>query len=397
MTVSQPPPLTGITVVSLEHAIAAPYCSRQLAELGARVIKVERRTGGDFARHYDARAKGQSSHFIWTNRGKQSMTLDLKHAEAGSVLRRLLTKSDILLQNLAPGSARRLGLDWHTLRVDLPRLIVCNISGYGDAGPYRNRKAYDLLVQAEAGLLSVTGTPEAPAKSGISIADIAAGTQALSAILAALLHRGRTGEGCEIEVSMLEALAEWMGYPLYFALDGQPPPPRSGADHASIYPYGAFATGDGAEILLGIQNEREWQSLCEEILARPDLASDTRFENNSARSAHRDALKPILEECFAAFGAVELGQRLDRAGIAWASLNDMAAVWSHPQLAALQSFTTIDAPGGQVPALRPPARNNRFTTDPGPVPAVGEHTDAILRGAGYSDEEIAGFRENGVI
>lgn len=388
MTTSKPPPLTGLTVLSLEHAIAAPYCSRQLAELGARVIKIERREHGDFARHYDTRAKGQSSHFVWSNRGKQSMTLDIKHTGARPVLERLLAKSDVVLQNLAPASAQRLGLHWQALQARHPRLIVCNISGYGAAGPYRDRKAYDLLIQAEAGLLSITGSPDAPAKSGISIADIAAGTQALSAILAALLQRTHTGQGSEITISMLEALTEWMGYPLYYALDGQPAPARSGSDHASIYPYGVFATGDDEEILLGVQNEREWHSLCHEILARPELARDPRFADNSGRSANRDTLRPLLQQCFAALGSDELGQRLAQAGIAWARLNDMAAVWSHPQLKALGSFTTIETPEGPIPALRPPARNNQFETIPGPVPALGEHTKAILRELEYSDAEI---------
>jgi len=391
------PPLTGLTVLALEHAIAAPLCSRQLAELGARVIKVERRGTGDFARHYDNRARGLSSHFVWTNRGKESLTLDIKRPEAAGILQRLLARSDVLLQNLGPSACARLGLDYAELAPRYPRLIVCNISGYGSGGPYHDRKAYDLLVQAEAGLLSITGTEAQMAKSGISIADIAAGTQAHGAILAALLQSQRTGTGCEINISMLEALTEWMGFPLYFSLDGQDPPSRSGADHASIYPYGVFANGDGGLIMLGLQNEREWCSLCLEVLSQPELSNDPRFSDNSRRSSNRVALKAILDRAFASMDTQTLTKRLDTARIAWAHINDMEAVWKHPQLNASNSFTQADTPNGPIPALRPPARNSDFETAAGAVPSLGENTRSILQELGFAKPEIDAFYRSEVV
>ena len=299
-------PLDGITVVSLEHAIAAPFCTRQLADLGARVIKVERPGGGDFARGYDSRTQGLSSHFVWTNRSKESLTLDLKQPQALEVLSQLLENADVLVQNLAPGAAARMGLGYEALSKDHPKLIVCDISGYGDDGPYRDKKAYDLLIQSEAGFLSVTGTPEAPSKAGNSVADIAAGMYAYTSILSALLLRGKTGQGSHIDVSMLESLAEWMNYPLYYAYDGAPPPPRTAASHASIYPYGPFQAGDGGTVMLGLQNEREWAAFCEHVLLQPDLARDERFASNPRRSAHRAELRALIVDTFAPLSAAQV-------------------------------------------------------------------------------------------
>ena len=335
-------PLDGITVVSLEHAIAAPLCTRQLAELGARVIKIERRGSGDFARHYDDRVRGQSSHFIWTNRSKQSLTLDVKHKDAGLILRRLLETSDVLVQNLAPGATKKMGLDFEPLHKLYKNLIVCNISGYGQDGPYQKKKAYDLLVQAEAGFLSITGTEKDMAKSGISIADIAAGMQAQAAILAALIQRSKTGKGSNIEISMLESMVEWMGFPLNYAYDGAPAPGRSGADHASIYPYGAFLSKDKKVIMLGLQNEREWEAFCERLLEQSELASNPLFKSNVERSSNRDELKKIIEAKFSALNASELVEKLDQAQIACANVNDMPAVWEHSQLQALHRIIETD-------------------------------------------------------
>nr|MBP8187430.1 CoA transferase [Comamonas sp.] len=284
-------PLDGITVISLEHAVAAPFCTRQLADLGARVIKVERPGSGDFARGYDQRVNGQSSHFTWINRSKQSLALDVKQPLAKSALMELLKTADVLVQNLAPGAAARMGLSYEVLKTHNPQLIVCDISGYGADGPYRDKKAYDLLIQSEAGFLSVTGTPDTPSKSGISVADIAAGMYAYTNILAALMLRGKTCKGSHIDVSMLEAMGEWMGYPMYYAYDGAPPPPRTGASHASIYPYGPFQAGDGKTVMLGLQNEREWKAFCDTVLLQPDIAIDARFDSNAQRNANRAALQ----------------------------------------------------------------------------------------------------------
>ncbi|MCW5260752.1 CoA transferase [Verminephrobacter eiseniae] len=390
-------PLNGITVVALEHAIAAPLCTRQLADLGARVIKVERPGSGDFARAYDTRVNGLSSHFVWTNRSKESLTLDLKHPEALAALRQLLAQTDVLVQNLAPGAAARLGLSYAALQADHPRLIVCDISGYGADGPYRDKKAYDLLIQSEAGFLSVTGSPDAPAKAGNSVADIAAGMYAYSSILAALLQRGKTGQGAHIDLSMLEALGEWMGYPMYYAYQGAAPPPRAGAAHASIYPYGPFATGDGGSVMLGLQNEREWQLFCTLVLQDAQCASDPRFDTNARRSEHRAALQAIIEQAFASLGSAQVMARLDQAQIANARVNDMAGLWAHPQLAARGRWQDVPTPAGQVPALLPPGRNNRFDYRMDPVPAVGQHTEAILRALGHDTGSLARLRAQAAI
>ena len=385
-------PLDGITVVSLEHAIAAPFCTRQLADLGARVIKVERPGAGDFARAYDQRVDGEASHFVWVNRSKESLTLDLKQPAALAVLRELIAGADVLVQNLAPGAAARMGLGWETLHAAHPALVVCDISGYGEDGPYRDKKAYDLLIQSEAGFLSVTGTPEAPCKSGNSIADIAAGMYAYTGVLAALLQRGRTGEGSHIDVSMLESLAEWMGFPMYYAYQGASPPPRSAASHATIYPYGPFAAGDGGTVMLGLQNEREWRVFCERVLLRPQLASDPRFDTNARRNAQRGALEALILETFAALSTAQVLERLDAAQIANARMNDMAELWSHPQLRARERWRDVGSPAGPIPALLPPGRQSAFDYRMDPVPSVGEHTEAILRALGRDADAIAALR-----
>lgn len=381
-------PLDGITVVSLEHAVAAPFCTRQLADLGARVIKVERPGNGDFARGYDQRVKGQSSHFTWLNRNKESLALDVKQPQAQAALLQLLKSADVLVQNLAPGAAARMGLSYEALKAHNPRLIVCDISGYGADGPYRDKKAYDLLIQSEAGFLSVTGTPETPSKSGISVADIAAGMYAYTNILSALLLRGKTGEGSHIDVSMLEAMGEWMGYPMYYAYDGAPPPPRTGASHASIYPYGPFAAGDGATVMLGLQNEREWKIFCDAVLQRPEVATDPRFCSNAQRNANRAALQALILGVFAGLTAAQVVERLEAAGIANARVNDMADLWAHPQLQARQRWRTVGTPAGDVPALLPPGVNSAFDYRMDAVPAVGQHNAAILAALGWSAEQI---------
>jgi itaconate CoA-transferase len=385
-------PLDGITVVSIEHAIAAPFCTRQLADLGARVIKVERPGSGDFARAYDDRTKGLASHFVWVNRSKESLTLDLKQPQALAVLQELLARADVLVQNLAPGAAERMGLGYAQLAKSNPKLVVCDISGYGNDGPYRDKKAYDLLIQSEAGLLSVTGTPEEPSKAGISIADIAAGMYAYSNILAALLQRQKTGAGSHIDVSMLEALGEWMGFPMYYAYEGAAPPPRSGASHATIYPYGPFAAGDGKTVMLGLQNEREWKVFCETVLRQPGLATDPRFHNNSARSAHRAALRAIILETFGQLDAEQVIARLEEAQIANAHVNEVGGMWEHPQLRARGRIAQVASPAGPLAALLPPGVHSGFDYRMDAIPAVGEHTEAILRELGRSDDAIEQLR-----
>ncbi|WP_314443283.1 CaiB/BaiF CoA transferase family protein [Massilia timonae] len=385
-------PLDGITVVTLEHAIAAPFCTRQLADLGARVIKVERPGVGDFARAYDTRARGMASHFVWTNRSKESLTLDVKHRQAAPILEGLLAGADVLVQNLAPGAAARLGLSWEALKERFPRLIVCDISGYGADGPYRDKKAYDLLIQSESGFLSITGSPDEPAKAGCSIADIAAGMYAYTNILAALIQRGRTGEGAHIDVSMLECMAEWMNYPLYYAIDGAAPPPRAGAAHATIYPYGPFPVGDGKTVMLGLQNEREWEQFCAKVLRQPELAADARFASNAARTGARQELRAIIVDVFAQLTAEQVVARLDEAQIANAHMNDMHDLWRHPQLAARGRWVDVGIPDGAIPALLPPAVPNTWQARMDPVPALGEHTEAILSGLGYASADIAALR-----
>ena len=382
-------PLDGITVVSLEHAIAAPFCTRQLADLGARVIKVERPGVGDFARAYDSRVKGLASHFVWTNRSKESLTLDLKNSDAVVVLKELLAKADVLVQNLAPGAAARMGLSFEELRKAHPQLIVCDISGYGEDGPYRDKKAYDLLIQSEAGMLSITGTPDEPSKAGNSMADIAAGMYAYTGILAALLQRQKTGEGSHIDVSMLESLSEWMGYPLYYAFEGAPPPPRTAASHASIYPYGPFDTGDGGTVMLGLQNEREWKLFCEVVMQDAALAVDPRYDSNARRNENRAPLKALILSAFATLTTPEVVARLEAAPIANARMNTMADVWAHPQLQARGRWQNVGSPAGDIPSLLPPGRHSSFEYRMDAVPALGEHTDAILQELGQDAAQVA--------
>lgn len=389
--------LDGITVITLEHAIAAPFCTRQLADLGARVIKIERPGVGDFARAYDERVHGLASHFVWTNRSKESLTLNLKEAVAGDIMQSLLARADVLVQNLAPGAAARLGLSFDALHEPYPGLIVCGISGYGEDGPYRDKKAYDLLVQSESGFLSVTGTPENPAKAGCSIADIAAGMYAYSNILAALIRRGKTGKGCNIEISMLESMAEWMSFPLYYAYAGAEPPPRSGASHATIYPYGPFQAGDGKSVVLGLQNEREWKDFCHKVLQIPELAVDARFDSNSKRSAARDALKAIILDVFSKLSSEEVIARLDAAPIANAHMNDMAALWAHPQLKARQRWVDVQTSAGSIPAMLPPGVARAEDVRMDAVPALGEHSEAILSELGFDAAEIAQMRADKII
>ncbi|MBU3566284.1 CaiB/BaiF CoA-transferase family protein [Polynucleobacter sp. MWH-HuK1] len=390
-------PLDGITVVSLEHAIAAPFCTRQLADLGARVIKVERPGSGDFARGYDTQVDGLSSHFVWVNRSKESLTLDLKQPSALATLKILLKTADVLVQNLAPGAAARMGLTAEVLQKENPQLILCDISGYGSDGPYRDKKAYDLLIQSEAGFLSVTGTPETPSKAGNSIADIAAGMYAYTNILAALLQRGKTGKGSVIDISMLESLSEWMSFPMYYAYNGANPPPRNGASHATIYPYGPFKAGDGKTVMLGLQNEREWVQFCEIVLENPGLAQDERFDRNFKRNEKRAELLGIIDACFCKLSSEQLIARLEKAQIANAHLNDMAGLWKHEQLKARNRWTKVDTPNGSIAALLPPGLNDSYNYRMDAIPAVGQHTDAILKELGISESEIASMRANGAI
>lgn len=390
-------PLDGVKVITLEHAIAAPFCTRQLADLGARVIKIERPGVGDFARAYDERVHGMASHFVWCNRSKESLTLDVKARQAQDIFARLLEDTDVLVQNLAPGAAGRLGLSYEALREKYPRLIVCNISGYGSDGPYRDKKAYDLLIQSESGFLSITGGPESPAKAGCSIADIAAGMYAYTNILSALLQRSKTGLGREIDVSMLESMVEWMSYPLYYAFDGASPPPRAGAAHATIYPYGPFPAGDAKTVMLGLQNEREWGAFCSQVLLEPELAVDPRFSSNSKRTAAREALREIIVAAFSKLTSEEVIKRLEIAQIANARMNDMADVWSHSQLEERKRWVNIDSPAGVIPALLPPGVSQASEVRMDAVPALGQHTEALLNELGFSTDAIRELREAAVI
>lgn len=376
-------PLDGITVVSIEQAVAAPFATRQLADLGARVIKIER-DSGDFARTYDETVHGDSSFFVWLNRTKESVVIDLKSEEGRQVMRSLIAQADVFVSNLKPGAVERLGLGAEDCQETNPGLIHASISGYGPGGSYTERKAYDLIIQCEAGMLSVTGTEETPSKVGPSIADIAAGMYAYSGILTALLQRGRTGEGATLDISMLEALGEWMGFPYYYTRYGGTPPPRSGARHAAIGPYGPFRCGDGEQVFLGIQNEREWAHFCDRVLNRPELATDPRFERNSLRVAHGEELTTEIERAFADRTAEQAAQRLEEVGIANALLRDMHGFADHPQLAARERWTQVGTPAGPVDALLPPATPLGATPVMGPVPALGEHTEAVLAELGLS-------------
>jgi itaconate CoA-transferase len=390
-------PLEGITVVALEQAVAAPFATRQLADLGARVIKIERPGVGDFARDYDQTVKGLSAYFVWLNRSKESLTLDVKHAASPEILARLIGKADVFIQNLAPGAAGRLGLDAPTLQAKHPRLIVCDVSGYGDSGPYAHKKAYDLLIQSEAGVLSVTGTPETQAKVGISIVDISAGMYAYSGILTALYQREKTGKGTRVDVTMFESLAEWMSHPLNYTHFSGKAPQRSGPDHATIVPYGRFKCGDGAYVMLGIQNEREWAKFCAGVLGMAHLATDDKYNNNTKRTARREEVVALIEKVFARMKAEEVVAKLDAADIANARINTPQEVWDHPQLKARNRWREVGSPAGPLPVLLPPVTMPEFEARLDPVPAVGEHTDSILSGIGYSTAEIAELRSAAAI
>jgi itaconate CoA-transferase len=372
-------PLDGVVVVALEQAVAVPFATRQLADLGARVVKIER-PAGDFARDYDRTVHGQSSYFVWLNRGKQSVTLDLTEPADLAALTTLVGTADVFVHNLKPGVAERFGLGAAALRERHPRLITCSVSGYGTGGPYAGKKAYDLLVQCEAGLLSVTGTADEPVKAGISVADIAAGMYAFSGILAALYERERTGAGSALEVSMLEALAEWMTQPMLFATYGGVPPRRAGARHASISPYGPYTAGDGNAVFIGVQNDREWVVLCAELLGNPGLAG--RFPTNPDRVANDDELTWMIEAGLAGMTADTAAARLDALGIANARLRTAADLADHPQLAARNRWRTVPTPGGPVRMPLPPVTVAGRTPTLGRVPALGEDTPTVRGTAG---------------
>ena len=389
-------PLEGYRVLALEHAVAAPLCTRHLADLGAEVIKIERPGGGDFARGYDSFVLGQSSFFIWLNRGKRSLTLDVKHPEGRAVLDRLAARADVVVQNLAPGAAARLGLGYAALAARTPRIVVCDISGYGESGPFAQKKAYDLLIQAESGLISVTGSEAEPSRVGISIADIATGMYAQSAVLAALLRRERAGVGAHVTVAMLDALAEWMTHSaLRWGYAGSLTE-RVPTSHPLLVPYGAHRTQDG-QVIFGLQNEREWAVFCTEVLARPELATDPRFASNVARRAHRDELTALIEAFFADKTVAEVVERLDRAGIANGRLNTPRELWEHPQLAARDRWRETATPAGLVRALLPPVTFADTEAPMGPVPALGADTDAVLGELGYGAAEIAALHAAGAV
>ncbi|MGW6383654.1 CaiB/BaiF CoA transferase family protein [Peribacillus butanolivorans] len=381
-------PLEGITVVSLEQAVAAPFATRQLADLGARVIKVERPGTGDFARNYDSTVHGMSSHFVWLNRSKESLTLDLKQDGSKMVLDKLLSKADVFIQNLAPGAVDRLGFSSSVLKKKYPQLVVCGISGYGTFGPYMDKKAYDLLIQCEAGVVSLTGTEDTPSKAGISIADIAAGMYAYSGILTALISRFRTGKGKVMEVSMLEALGEWMGYPLYYSGYGGTDPKRTGANHATIYPYGPFLAGDRKLVFLGIQNEREWERFCIQVLEKSELSSDSRFNSNAFRVSNSSILKGMIDAVFQQMNSNEIIEKLEKAKIANAHLNTVAEFINHPQLKIRKRWREVDSPAGKLNALIPPVTFEDVEPVMNPIPDVGEHTEAILKEFGFDNQII---------
>ena len=397
MAVGATPPLRGVTVVGLEQAVAAPFATRQLADLGARVIKVERPDGGDFARAYDKTAKGLSSHFVWLNRSKESMTLDLKQPAAADILRRLLERADVFVQNLAPGAAERLGLGAAALRAGDPRLVVCNITGYGGSGPYASRKAYDLLVQSEVGVVSITGTEDTPSRVGISIADIAAGMYAYSGVLTALLARQRTNEGATVDVSLFDALGEWMGFPVYHTLYSGAPLPRSGANHASIAPYGPFTAAGGGRVFLAVQNAREWARFCGDVLQHPEMADDHRFRTVELRVRHRAELHAAIERVCERLSLAEIIRRLEAAEIAYSRMNSVADFIEHPQLTSRGRWTDIDSEAGPLRALQPPVVMEGVEPAMGAVPTLGQHTQAILDELGFDRETIGAWRKEGVI
>ena len=388
--------LNGITVLALEQAVAVPFATRQLADLGARVIKVERPVEGDFARHYDTRVKGLSSYFAWLNRSKESLALDLKSVEAQTVVRQLASSADVVVQNLSPGATARLGLSSHELRELNPRLITVDLTGYGNGGPLEDRKAYDLLIQAEAGLLSVTGSASEMVRAGISVADIAGGMYVYSAVLAALVHRATTGEGTAIEVSLFDALIEWMGHPINYGLYTGEGPVRAGDSHPSIYPYGSFAAADG-RVQFGIQNQREWEAFCAQVLQRPEVATDSRFATNDDRHLHRSDLAVVIEEVFETLSVSDVARLLDKAGIANGRVNNIADVIDHPNLVERDRWRTVESAGELIRTLRPPAIMHGHDEPMGPIPSVGQHTADILRELGYSDDRISDLVASGSI
>jgi itaconate CoA-transferase len=389
-------PLQGLTVVALEQAVAAPFATRQLADLGARVIKIERPGTGDFCRGYDTSVKGLASHFVWLNRTKESVTLDLKRPEAAQVLERLLARADVFVQNLAPGATTRLGLGAEALRVRYPRLVVCNVTGYGSSGPYATKKAYDLIIQSEVGMLAVTGTDSTPSKVGVSIADISAGMYAYSGILTALLVRKDTGEGTVVDVALFDALGEWMGYAAYYTAYGGSQPPRTGASHATIAPYGPYQTSDGA-IVVAVHSHPEWIRFCTEVLRQPDLAADERFQTNPLRAKHRETLTSVIESVFMRLTSAEVLQRLEAAEIANARVNSIDEYLHHPQLVAADCWREVDSPVGAIKALRPPARLQGVEPAMGDVPALGQHTEVVLQELGFERDTIAQWKQTGVI
>ena len=397
MTDRGTPPLNGITVVTIEQAVAAPFATRQLADLGARVIKIERPDGGDFARAYDTITNGLSSHFVWLNRSKQSLTLNLKQPAALGVLHQLLDRADVFVQNLAPGAAERLGVGSAALRARYPRLIVCNVSGFGTSGPYASKKAYDLLVQGEAGLVSITGPDATPSRVGISLADISAGMYAYSAVLTALLARRDTGRGTVLDISLFDSLAEWMGFPMYHTAYSGRSLPRSGPHHASIAPYGPFGSRDGRHVILAVQNEREWARFCGEVLQRAELTHDERYRTNELRVQHRPALHAVIDDVLGRLSAEEVIDRLETAGIAYSRMNSVPEFLEHPQLTARSRWTEIGSEVGPLRALRPPVEIEGVEPVMGDVPALGQDTLSILEELGVDRDTIAAWKSAGTI
>ncbi len=380
--------------MALEQAVAVPFATRQLADLGARVIKIERPISGDFARAYDTTVLGLSSHFVWLNRGKESLALDLKRPEAQLALSRLLERADVFVQNLAPGAAERLDLGAESLRRKFPRLITCSLTGYGSSGPYASKKAYDLLVQSEVGVLSITGTEAMPSKVGLSIADIAGGMYAYSGILAALVQRERTGEGAALEVSLFDALGEWMGYAMYYTMGGSPPA-RTGASHATIAPYGPYETKDET-VIFGVHSSREWSAFCSIALERPELSEDPRFQTNKLRVEHRAEMDSAIADVFRNLNAADVIRRLDRAEIANARINSVSQFIEHPQLAARNAWSQVDSPAGKIPALIPPVRMDGVDPIMGAIPDVGQHSESILAEFGFDTETITQWKNEHV-
>jgi itaconate CoA-transferase len=397
MTDPASPPLKGVTVVTIEQAVAAPFATRQLADLGARVIKIERPDGGDFARGYDTTSQGLSSHFVWLNRSKESVTLNLKQPAAVGVLHQLLGRADVFMQNLAPGTADRLGVGPAALRARYPTLIVCNVSGYGTSGPYASKKAYDLLVQGEVGLVSLTGPPETPSRVGVSLADISAGMYAYTGVLTALLARRDTGEGTVLDVSLFDSLTEWMGFPMYHTAYSGRSLPRSGPNHASIAPYGPFGSADGKHVILAVQNAREWARFCADVLQRAELADDERYRTNERRVQHRPALHAEIDQVFGQLSLEAIINRLEEAGIAYGRMNSVPEFLEHPQLITRGRWTEINSEVGPLRALRPPVEMEGVEPVMGAVPALGEHTVAVLEELGTNRDTIAAWKQTGTI